>query len=342
MSFLDRLLSKPRQPDPKVLRESYEQARSLASKARWRMTEKCVQMLAAGADPTMHVRLDAFASPTSAVLEALQQNQPQIVDAILEAGHRLSDYEVQKVVRAVEQQPDFDGHPGELPDTHEMIRTLYRHGERFKAPMGDPRFPEQTQADFIRRHAPSLSDLDFNTPAFGAGLDHRAAQPVATTAKERQSLAISLGAYSERVDEVRELLRRGADPMNLVNSLAPTTLVGKAIYQANVPVFMVALEHGLKPSSQDLRDIVSRLMDESDRPVELFGTPPHHKMIRILFDRGERFTTLVDDANPAQGTLAERIQRCSPTLARDLDWSSPAPRLPASEGSADRPRRRGP
>ena len=66
MSFIDRLLPRLRQPDPKIMQEQRQKARQLASAVRWNIEERCFEALAEGADPTLPVFLEAFGSPTLA------------------------------------------------------------------------------------------------------------------------------------------------------------------------------------------------------------------------------------------------------------------------------------
>lgn len=319
------------------------QAVDLTMAARYRNLDDVLEALTLGADPTLRVSLGWGTSTTNGILEAISQNQPAMLDAMLDAGFRLDAYEVQKVVRQIEQQSDFDGHPGEMPECHDLVRVLFKHGERFTAPSHSPHHSaEDTQADFIRRHAPSLSDLDFNAPSVASGLGPRASQPAAQTQAEREALNIRLSVYHADLDEVRHLLDRGADPMRLSDELNhPTTLIAIAIRSRNATLMELALDRGLAPSARDLQQLVTHLSyHDENRPGA--RPSPHQAMVRSLFARGERFQAPLEDESAPEQTLAQRIRVLSPRLAKELDWdSAPASILPAvAEMDTAEPRRR--
>lgn len=318
------------------------QAVDLTMAARYRNLDDVLEGLALGADPTLRVNLGWGTSSTNAILESISQNQPAMLDAILDAGFRLDAYEVQKVVRQIEQQSDFDGHPGEMTECHDLVRVLFKHGERFTAPSHSPHHSaEDSQADFIRRHAPGLSDLDFSAPSVASGLGPRAPQPAARTQAEREAISLRLSVYHADLDEVRHLLDRGADPMRLSDDLNhPTTLIAIAIRSRNAPLMDLALDRGLVPSARDLQQLVTHLSyHDENRP----GARPssHQAMICSLFARGERFQAPLEDESAPEQTLAKRIRALSPRLAKELDWdSAPAPIVSAGADQDVEPRRR--
>lgn len=276
-----------------------------------------VAALADGANPTQTVQLSFLGQDTNAILEAisLDHPQPRILDAILAGGFRPDAREVQRVMRNVAQQPDFDGHHGPTDTYEPLVRILFKHGVRFTASAQDPRFPQDTQADYIRRHAPALNDLDWASPE---QVHLRPTQPPATTAAERDQLTRQLevlapSSYGRDLDEIHYVLDRGASSSNLASM---------AIKAMNPNLLQVALERGEYPQTDDLRAITQSLADEAYEPDPNNVRDHYRQMVRVLFTHGERFTEALDPDQPNGMTLAQRIRIKAPQLDHELDWDS--------------------
>lgn len=295
----------------------------LALATRMGQESRALAALDSGADPTRVVQLAPYSPGTNAILEAIDiaHPQPAILDAILARGFRPNAHEMQKVMRAITQQPDFDGHPGPTLTYDPLVRVLFKHGLRFNASAQDPRMPEDTQADYIQRHAPALRDLDWASPSHsGLRVD-----PPSKTLGNRNQLGQVLQFQAENsrgrnLDEIRHMIDQGA----------PTAgLIGRAIGALNPELLKLALDSGEKPTPDDLRALVRLLPHETFEP---------DKMVRVLFQHGERFNDMLEPKSHPGLTLADCIRDREPRLAADLNWNS-APKVSSPDDQSTTLRR---
>lgn len=332
MSFLSRFLrATPPAAAPTVADEN------LILGARWNDEARVQDALVAGGDPNRMIRMEGTEYTAFAV--AIQRHNARLVDAFLNRGFvpRLSD--VERAVRAVEQQPDFDGHPGEMPAGHDVIRVLFAHGERFGDSSHDPHHPQDTLADNLRRHAPSLG-LDWTAPA-ALPLAHHPELPKAQTPAERTSLDISLGVIAgaqtlASLDSIRHLVARGADPLHVRREIGPTqTLVQIALAGSHTTLLRFCLEHQMWPTEADKAALARRLVpafsEDDERRSHGHGLSSAHALIRVLLDHGETFGGPSENPRHPEWTTADLIREVSPILARELPDPPGVPSTTAPE-----------
>jgi hypothetical protein len=335
MSLLTRLL-RPSVPAPAAPTPADH---DLVRATRASRLADAQQALAAGGSPNRVLVQEG--SEYTAFNEAIRRHNAALVQVFLDHGFRPRPSDVEQAVREVEQKPDFDGHPGEMPAGHDVIRVLFAHGERFSGSSHDPRFPTESLADNLRRHAPSLR-LDWTSPVVVPWVLHPE-RPPARSPAEREQLNRWLGvrAFSQNLaslDEIRHLLDRGADPLRVPREIGPSSTLTQVAVEAVEPYLLrFCLHRGLWPSAEEKAYLVNRLWtahnETDERRNHGSGLSSAHTLIRVLLAHGETFADLApSEAQPHQ-TAADVIRARSPILAQELPEAKPAPNPsePASE-----------
>lgn len=295
--------------------------------------DAAIQALSAGGDPTAPVQVHPYEKERTAFSKAIEQHQADMVGLFLDKGFKPRTSDVIRAVRSVQQLPDFDGHPQEMPEGNNVIRVLFEHGERFMISSHDPNHPTETLADNLRRHAPGLG-LQWDAAALTIEpLTYSPEPSPATTESERATLNLQLGLIAHyqdliSLDEIRELLDRGADPLSVPREVGPTmTLPQIALASVETNLLKLCLARGLLPTAQDKAKLVHKLfqaIDENDeRRTHGNRLSSTHAMIRVLLSHGEKFADLAPSPQHAGWTAAQIIRSRSPILAQEMDVSSP-------------------